>query len=95
MDSIFKRRMKENHKWFLYMSLIYGGIFVFCMYRNLSGITFPIVMKSVGDHISDSYCSNTRIFHIILKENRYYSAERYNTLFYRDYSAGNIHSTDG
>lgn len=46
MDSIFKRRMKENHKWFLYMSLIYGGIFVFCMYRNLSGITFPIVIAA-------------------------------------------------
>ena len=46
MDSIFKRRMKENHKWFLYMSLIYGGIFVLCMYRNLSGITFPIVIAA-------------------------------------------------
>ena len=53
------------------------------------------VQKSVGDHISDSYSSSTLIFHIIFKESRYYSAERYNTLFYRDYSAGNIHSTDG
>ena len=44
MDSIFLQRMRENRKWFLIMSMVYGGIFTFCLYRNLSGITFPAVM---------------------------------------------------
>lgn len=43
MDSVFIRRMRENRRWFLIMSLIYGVLFAFCLYRNLSGITFPAV----------------------------------------------------
>ncbi|MEZ3435477.1 MAG: DUF4173 domain-containing protein [Lachnospiraceae bacterium] len=35
-------RMRENYKYFGGMSLIYGLIFTFCLYNNLSGITFPI-----------------------------------------------------
>ena len=43
MDSIFLQRMRENRRWFLIMSLIYGVLFTFCLYRNLSGITFPLI----------------------------------------------------
>ena len=43
MDNIFIHRMRENRAWFLKMSLIFGGLFTFCLYRNLSGITFPII----------------------------------------------------
>ena len=43
MDSIFLQRMRENRRWFLLMSLIYGVLFTFCLYRNLSGITFPVI----------------------------------------------------
>lgn len=35
-------RMRENYKYFGGLSLIYGVIFTFCLYNNLSGITFPI-----------------------------------------------------
>ena len=43
MDSIFIQRMRKNRRWFLIMSLIYGVLFTFCLYRNLSGITFPVI----------------------------------------------------
>nr|WP_294492856.1 DUF4173 domain-containing protein [uncultured Mediterraneibacter sp.] len=43
MDNIFIRRMGENRIWFLRMSLIYGGLFTVCLYRNPSGITFPLM----------------------------------------------------
>ena len=43
MDSIFLQRMRENRKWYLIMSIVYGGAFTFCLYRNLSGITFPVI----------------------------------------------------
>lgn len=43
MDSILIQRVRENHRWFLIMSLIYGVLFTFCLYRNLSGITFPLI----------------------------------------------------
>ena len=43
MDSIFFQRMRENRKWYLIMSIVYGGAFTFCLYRNLSGITFPVI----------------------------------------------------
>lgn len=43
MDSIFLQRMREERRWFLIISLIYGGVFTFCLYRNLSGITFPVL----------------------------------------------------
>lgn len=35
-------RMRENYKYFGGLSLIYGLIFAFCLYKNMSGITFPI-----------------------------------------------------
>lgn len=46
MDSIFIRRMREDHRWYLKMSLIYGAVFTFCLYENMSGITFPAAVVS-------------------------------------------------
>lgn len=43
MNSVFIQRMRENRRWFLIMSLVYGVLFAFCLYRNLSGITFPVI----------------------------------------------------
>lgn len=43
MDNIFLQRMRKNRKWFLTMSMLYGGLFTFCLYRNLSGVTFPVI----------------------------------------------------
>lgn len=43
MVSIFVQRMRADRKWFFMMSLIYGGVFTFCLYRNMSGITFPVI----------------------------------------------------
>lgn len=35
-------KMRENYKYFGSLSLIYGLIFTFCLYRNMHGITFPV-----------------------------------------------------
>lgn len=35
-------KMRENYKYFGGLSLIYGFIFAFCLYRNMHGITFPV-----------------------------------------------------
>ena len=43
MDNIFVQRMRENRRWFLGMSFIYGAVFTFCLYKNMSGITFPVI----------------------------------------------------
>lgn len=36
------RKMGENYKYFGGLSVIYGLIFTFCLYKNLHGITFPL-----------------------------------------------------
>lgn len=36
------RRMRENYRFFGGVSVLYGLIFTFCLYKNLHGITFPI-----------------------------------------------------
>lgn len=36
------RKMSENYKYFGGLSVIYGLIFTFCLYKNLHGITFPL-----------------------------------------------------
>lgn len=36
------RKMRENYKYYGGLSLVYGLIFTFCLYKNMSGITFPI-----------------------------------------------------
>ena len=43
MDSIFLQRMREEKMWFLIMSMVYGGLFTLCLYRNMSAITFPVI----------------------------------------------------
>lgn len=35
-------KIRENYKYFGGLSLAYGLIFTFCLYKNMSGITFPI-----------------------------------------------------
>lgn len=35
-------KIRDNYKYFGGLSLIYGLIFTFCIYKNISGITFPI-----------------------------------------------------
>lgn len=43
MNETYIEKMRKDHGWFLRMSLIFGIIFVFCIYRNMSGITFPLL----------------------------------------------------
>ena len=38
MNDVYMRRMKEDELWFLKMSLIFGLVFTFCIYRNISGM---------------------------------------------------------
>ena len=35
-------KIRDNYKYFGGLSLIYGLIFTFCLYKNISGITFPV-----------------------------------------------------
>ena len=41
-ENILIMKLRENYKYFGGLSLIYGVIFTFCLYKNISGITFPI-----------------------------------------------------
>lgn len=42
-------KMKENYRYFGGLSLLYGLIFAFCLYRNTAGITFPLcVAATIG-----------------------------------------------
>lgn len=43
MNETYTEKMRKDHSWFFKMSLLFGVIFVFCIYRNMSGITFPIL----------------------------------------------------
>ena len=43
MNDVYMRRMKEDELWFLKMSLIFGLVFTFCIYRNISGIMFTVL----------------------------------------------------
>ena len=36
------RKMREDYQYFGGISLVYGIIFTFCLYKNMHGITFPI-----------------------------------------------------
>ena len=36
------RRMRENYRYFGGLSVLYGLVFTFCLYKNLHGVTFPI-----------------------------------------------------
>ena len=35
-------KILDNYKYFGGMSLAYGFIFTFCLYKNISGVTFPL-----------------------------------------------------
>lgn len=39
--------MKKEHSWFFLASVIYGILFTFCLYKNMSGITFPILIAGL------------------------------------------------
>lgn len=41
-ENMLVMKIRENYKYFGGMSLIYGFIFTFCLYKNISGITFPL-----------------------------------------------------
>lgn len=43
MDNSFVLNMKKNSRWYLRMSCVYGFLFTVCLYKNLSGITFPVI----------------------------------------------------
>ena len=43
MNDVYMRRMKEDELWFLKMSLMFGLVFTFCIYRNTSGIMFTVL----------------------------------------------------
>lgn len=41
-ENMLINRIRDNYKYFGGLSLIYGLIFTFCLYKNISGITFPV-----------------------------------------------------
>lgn len=41
-ENMLIMKIRDNYKYFGGMSLIYGMIFTFCLYKNISGITFPL-----------------------------------------------------
>lgn len=43
MNDVYIRKMKEDQLWFLKMSILFGVLFTFCIYRNLSGIMFTFL----------------------------------------------------
>lgn len=43
MNETYIEKMRKDHLWFFRMSLLFGVLFVFCIYRNMSGITFPVL----------------------------------------------------
>lgn len=40
------KRMKEDYRYFGGMSVLYGCIFACCLYRSMSGITFPVCVAA-------------------------------------------------
>lgn len=44
MNEVYIRKMKEDEMWFLKMSILFGLLFTFCIYRNLSGILFAVLV---------------------------------------------------
>lgn len=43
MNSIYSKKMAEEYVWYFKMSIAFGLLFTFCIYRNMSGITFPVL----------------------------------------------------
>ena len=41
-ENMLIMKIRDNYKYFGGMSLAYGFIFTFCLYKNISGVTFPL-----------------------------------------------------
>lgn len=41
-ENMLIMKIRDNYKYYGGLSIIYGLIFTFCLYKNISGITFPI-----------------------------------------------------
>ncbi len=39
-ENMLMMKIRDNYKYFGGLSLVYGLIFTFCLYKNVSGITF-------------------------------------------------------
>ena len=52
MNEVYIRKMKEDEMWFLKMSILFGLLFTFCIYRNLSGLLFAVTRPG-----ADPVCS--------------------------------------
>ncbi len=44
MDNSLTLKMKQDSRWYLAMSCIYGLLFTGCLYKNLSGAAFPVMV---------------------------------------------------
>lgn len=48
-EPLLLRRMREDYRFFGGLSVLYGLVFTFCLYKNLHGVTFPVcVAVTVG-----------------------------------------------
>ena len=47
MNSGYLDRMKEEHVWFLNMSVLFGILFTVLIYKNMTSVTFPILIICV------------------------------------------------
>lgn len=46
METLSIRKIEENYVYIGCMCVLYGVVFTFCLYKNLSGITFPIYVAA-------------------------------------------------
>lgn len=46
METLTVKKVEENYTYMMSMCGIYGMIFTFCLYQNLSGITFPVCVAA-------------------------------------------------
>lgn len=47
MNSAYLERMKEEHKWFFRMSVLFGILFTILIYKNMISVTFPVLIVCV------------------------------------------------
>ena len=46
-ESAYTKGLKEHYLYFFRLSVLYGMIYAFCMYRNPAGITFPLLLSLI------------------------------------------------
>lgn len=46
METLSIRKLEENYAYIGCMCVLYGAVFTFCLYKNLSGITFPFYVAA-------------------------------------------------